>query len=73
MSNKFFQFHNLLAVVFRLSYISGCALVEAKKYVATATPAVYGKTGKLSFRFEADGNKISNLRSQDNRGQASKM
>ncbi len=50
MSNKFFQFHNLLAVVFRLSYISGCALVEAKKYVATATTtAVYGKTGKLSF------------------------
>ncbi|HEV8159615.1 MAG TPA: hypothetical protein VGP58_11325 [Pyrinomonadaceae bacterium] len=41
--------------------------------MATATPAVYGKTGKLSFRFEADGNKISNLRSQDNRGQASKM
>jgi len=46
---------------------------DNKKYVATATPAVYGKTGKLSFRFEADGNKISSLKSQDDKGQASKM
>ncbi len=72
MSNKFFQFYNL-AIVFSAFIISRCVVVEAKKYVATATPAVYGKTGKLSFRFEADSNKISSLKSQDNKGQASKM
>ena len=46
---------------------------DNKKYVASATPAVYGKTGKLSFRFEADGNKISSLKSRDNKAQTSKM
>ncbi|MDQ3062037.1 MAG: hypothetical protein M3R14_04130 [Acidobacteriota bacterium] len=72
MSNKFFRFHNLLLVViFSTFIISGCA-DEAKKYVATGTPAIYGKTGKLSFRFEADSNKISSLKSQDNKGQGSK-
>jgi len=46
---------------------------DNKKYAATATPAVYGKTGKLSFRFEADGNRISSLKSRDDKGRASKM
>ncbi len=44
-----------------------------KKYTAIATPAVYGKTGKLSFQFEANGNRISSLKSRDNKGQAFKM
>jgi len=71
--HKFFQFHKLLlAVVFSAFIISGGA-VEAKKYMATASPAVYGKTVKLLFRFEADGNKISSLKSQDSKGQSFKM
>lgn len=43
------------------------------KYTAIAVPAVYGKTGKMTFQFVADGNKISSLKSQDNKGQAFKM
>ncbi|MCY7374805.1 MAG: type IV pilin-like G/H family protein [Pyrinomonadaceae bacterium] len=46
---------------------------DRKKYAATATPAVYGKTGKLSFGFEADGKKTSALKSRDNKGQPVKM
>lgn len=46
---------------------------DHKKYTAIATPAVYGKTGKLSFQFEADGNKISSLKSKDIKGQTFKM
>ncbi len=46
---------------------------DRKKYAATATPAVYGKTGKLSFGFESDSKKTSALKSQDNKGQAVKM
>ncbi len=38
------------------------------KYTATAEPAVYGKTGKLSFRFEVDGKKSPILKSADNKG-----
>lgn len=38
---------------------------DRKKYTAIATPAVYGKTGRLAFRFEADGSKTSALKSQD--------
>lgn len=46
---------------------------DRKKYVATATPAVYGKTGKLSFAFESDEKKTSALKSKDTKGQAFKM
>ena len=46
---------------------------DRKKYAATATPAVYGKTGKLSFGFESDSKKTSALKRQDNKGQAVKM
>lgn len=46
---------------------------DRKKYSATATPAVYGKTGKLSFGFESDDKKTSALKSKDKKGQAIKM
>lgn len=46
---------------------------DKKKYTATATPAAYGKTGKLSYWFEANGNKISVLKNKDTKGQALKM
>ncbi len=46
---------------------------DRKKYAATAAPAAYGKTGKLSFVFEADSKKTSVLKSRDNKGQAIKM
>ena len=46
---------------------------DRKKYLAAATPAVYGKTGKLSFWFETDGNKTSTLKNKDSKGQALKM
>ena len=39
---------------------------DQKKYSATAVPAVYGKTGKLSFAVELDGNGQPRLTSQDN-------
>ena len=45
---------------------------DKKKYTATAEPAVYGKTGKLSFRFEADGKKSPMLKSVDNKGKSPK-
>lgn len=46
---------------------------DRRKYAATAAPAVYGKTGKLSFGFESDAKKTSVLKSRDNKGQAVKM
>ena len=46
---------------------------DKKKFAATATPAVYGKTGKLSFGFGASGSKTSSLKSRDTKGQAFKM
>lgn len=46
---------------------------DRKKYTATATPAVYGKTGKLSFGFQSDDKKTSKLKSQDTKGRALKM
>ena len=46
---------------------------EKKKYTAIATPAVYGKTGKLSFWFETNGSKTSILKNKDTKGQAFKM
>ena len=35
---------------------------------ATATPAVYGKSGKLSFGVQLDGKNIPHLNSKDNGG-----
>lgn len=46
---------------------------DRKKYVAAAAPAVYGKTGVLSFWFETNGNKTSTLKSKDGKGQWLKM
>lgn len=43
---------------------------DKKKYFATAEPAVYGKTGKLSFLIEAEGaNKEARFKSQDKKGE----
>lgn len=42
---------------------------DKKRYVATATPAEYGKSGKLSFVFESDGKRIPKIVSKDNGGQ----
>jgi hypothetical protein len=41
---------------------------DRKSYTATAEPAVYGKTGKLSFAFTVTGDKTSALKSVDNKG-----
>ena len=46
---------------------------DKRKYNAAATPAVYGKMGKLSFWFEINGNKTSALKNKDTKGQALKM
>ena len=46
---------------------------DRKKYTATATPAVYGKTGKLSFGFVSDDKTTSSLKSRDTKGQTLKM
>jgi hypothetical protein len=40
-----------------------------KRYYATATPAAYGKSGKLSFQLEPDAKGISHVKSADNGGQ----
>lgn len=45
---------------------------DGKSYVATATPAVYGKTGKLSFVVDGDGKKIPKVISKDTGGLALK-
>jgi len=46
---------------------------DKNKYAATATPAIYGKTGKLSFWFETNGNKTSTLKNKDTKGRALKI
>jgi len=46
---------------------------DRRKFTATAVPAVYGKTGKLSFWFETNGSKVSTLKNKDTKGQALKM
>jgi len=46
---------------------------DRRRFTATAVPAVYGKTGKLSFWFETSGNKVSTLKNKDTKGQALKM
>jgi len=41
---------------------------DGKNYSAAATPAVYGKTGKLSFQFQFDGKNNPRLTEKDNGG-----
>jgi len=41
---------------------------DKKRYSATATPAEYGKTGKLSFYYDTDGRHIPKIVSKDNGG-----
>lgn len=41
---------------------------DAKMYAANAEPAVYGKSGKLSFLMETDGKNAPRLRNGDNKG-----
>lgn len=43
---------------------------DKKNYSAAATPAVYGKTGKLSFFFEFDGKNNPRLTEKDNGGKS---
>jgi hypothetical protein len=38
---------------------------DRRKYSATAVPAVYGKTGRLSFKVELDANGQAHLTSRD--------
>ncbi len=45
---------------------------DKKGFSATAEPAVYGKTGKMSYWFEVNGNKSSSLQSKDNAGKSLK-
>lgn len=42
---------------------------DKKSYYATATPAVYGKSGKLSYILQLDGKGVSHVTSKDNGGQ----
>lgn len=41
---------------------------DKKQYFANATPAVYGKSGKLSYLLQLDGKGISHVTSKDNGG-----
>jgi hypothetical protein len=45
---------------------------DKKKYYATAEPAVFGKTGKLSFLLELDDKKAPRLTAKENQGQSLK-
>jgi hypothetical protein len=45
---------------------------DRKKYYATAEPAVFGKTGKLSFLLELDDKKSTLLTARENQGQSLK-
>ena len=45
---------------------------DKRRYSATATPAVYGKSGKRSFLLELDPKGISHVTSKDNGGQPMK-
>ncbi len=42
------------------------------RYIATATPETYGKSGRLSFLLQLDGKGISHVTSKDTRGQPMK-
>ena len=41
---------------------------DKKSFTATAEPAVYGKTGNLSFWYEVNGSEVSSLHNKDNKG-----
>ncbi len=41
---------------------------DKKSYSAAAEPAIYGKTGKLSYLFNVDANRKSAIKSTDNKG-----
>ena len=41
---------------------------DKRSYTATATPAEYGKSGKISFLLKLDGKGISHVTSKDNGG-----
>jgi hypothetical protein len=41
---------------------------DKKKYSATATPSIYGKSGKLSFALTVDSKNIPHMNSKDNGG-----
>jgi hypothetical protein len=41
---------------------------DKKAYSATATPAVYGKSGKMSYLLQLDGKSISHVTGKDNQG-----
>ena len=45
---------------------------DRKKYFATAVPAVYGKTGRLSFKVELDSDSQAHLMSRDEGGKNAK-
>jgi hypothetical protein len=45
---------------------------DRKKYFATAVPAVYGKTGRLSFKVELDSDSQAHLTSRDEGGKNAK-
>lgn len=45
---------------------------DMRRYFATATPAIYGKSGKRSFLLELDSKGISRVTSKDNGGQPMK-
>jgi hypothetical protein len=42
---------------------------DKKSYSVSAVPAVYGKSGKLSFAVDLDAKKAARLTSKDNGGQ----
>ena len=48
-------------------------LEDKRKYAVSATPVVYGKTGKLSFAFVSDGKKFPTVKSADNGGKPVKF
>lgn len=51
-------------------YIYSVKITDGKKsYFASAVPAVYGKTGRLSFLLEPSNNGVSHVTSKDNSGQ----
>ena len=51
-------------------YVYSVKLTDGKKsYFANAVPAVYGKSGKLSFLLEPSNNGVSRVTSKDNNGQ----
>ncbi|MGI8810914.1 MAG: hypothetical protein ACR2IH_00100 [Pyrinomonadaceae bacterium] len=50
-------------------YVYAVKMIDAgKRFAATASPAKYGKSGRLSFVFESDGHHIPKIVSKDNGG-----